>query len=220
MPFKMTAELNKVFNTCSEASLSSKDTHLVTLAAQLSRRQADPAISTFELARSSGASIEEINRVACLCACTGGARVQDAYVNLLRGTQETVDPEGGHPTPVPGEGRRTTGLAARVGIPSAVLPTVVPLKTHSLDTSLFRSLRLCSTQALDKKTTHLVGLAACLASGCVCAAGHIVEARNAGATDEELARCACIAACVGGMRNKFAFIDALQTAKGCKSCVC
>lgn len=209
MPFKMTAELNKVFSTCSDASLSEKDTQLVTLAAQLARRQGDPSIGTFELARASGATIAELNRVGCLCACAGGARVQDAYMNLLRGPsgEAAVEPP-------------TERLAARIGLSSTILTSVIPVETHNLDTSVFRSLRLCSSQALDPKTNHLVGLTACLASGCACAAGHIVEARNAGATDEELARCACIAACVGGLRNKYSYIEAFQAAKGCKACVC
>jgi len=75
-------------------------------------------------------------------------------------------------------------------------------------------------QALDAKTDHLVALAACLASGCDCAAGHIVEARRAGVSEEELARAACIASCVTGRVSHWRFGAALQCAEGKKACVC
>ncbi len=75
-------------------------------------------------------------------------------------------------------------------------------------------------QALDKKTTHLVQLAACLAAGCRCAAGHIVEARAAKASEAELARVACITSCVAGRVQHWRFIEALQCAEGKKACAC
>lgn len=75
-------------------------------------------------------------------------------------------------------------------------------------------------RALDEKTTHLVGLTACLTAGCDCAAGHIVQARNAGASREEIARAACISACVGGRVNHWRFVDAAECAQGQKECVC
>ena len=78
----------------------------------------------------------------------------------------------------------------------------------------------CNDQTLEKKTHHLVSLAACLASACECASGHIVQARNAGATDEELARTACLTACVAGERTKYAFLAHLEEMRECRSCVC
>jgi alkylhydroperoxidase/carboxymuconolactone decarboxylase family protein YurZ len=80
----------------------------------------------------------------------------------------------------------------------------------SLDESVFRSRRLCTRASLDDRMTHLVGLTACLASGCACASGHIVAARKARATNEELTRCACIAACAAGMQVKYAFLTHQQ----------
>jgi len=202
MPLKMTPELNNVFRTCNEATLSPKVTHLMTLAAQLARRQGEPAQATLELSRAVGASLQEISRVACLCSCAAGATVQDTFVNLLRNP-------------------RVEATAATAGIlPTGILPAAAIGPSQSLDTSVFRTLRLCSSESLDKKTTHLVGLTACLASGCVCARGHIIQARIAGATEEELARCACIASCVAGIRNKFSFLEAVQDVGNCTACAC
>jgi AhpD family alkylhydroperoxidase len=82
------------------------------------------------------------------------------------------------------------------------------------------SFRTCSAKTLDEKTTHLVGLAACLASGCDCASGHIVAARNAGVTDEQLTRAACVASCVAGSRIKYDYLFHLQSVKACKACAC
>ena len=78
----------------------------------------------------------------------------------------------------------------------------------------------CTEKSLDERTTHLVGLASCLAAGCACAEGHIVAGRKAGLTEEELARCACIASCVAGRVNKFRFLEARQNVEGCEACVC
>jgi len=207
MPLKMTPELNNVFRTCNEATLSPKVTHLVTLAAQLARRQGEPAQATLGLSRAAGASLQEISRVACLCSCAAGATVQDTFVNLLRSPRM--------------EATAVTDEIIPTGIlPAGILPAAAIGPSQSLDTSVFRTLRLCSSESLDKKTTHLVGLAACLASGCVCARGHIIQARIAGATEEELARCACIASCVAGIRNKFSFLEAVQDVGNCTACAC
>jgi AhpD family alkylhydroperoxidase len=83
-----------------------------------------------------------------------------------------------------------------------------------------RAFQQCTTKTLDAKTTHLVSLAACLASGCSCASGHIVEARNAGATEEEITRAACITACVAGLRTKYNFLAHRESVKGCRACDC
>lgn len=83
-----------------------------------------------------------------------------------------------------------------------------------------RQFSACNEATLDRKTHHLVSLAACLASNCACAAGHIIEARNAGATEEELARCACLTACVAGERTKYAFVTQLEAARDCRACDC
>jgi AhpD family alkylhydroperoxidase len=82
------------------------------------------------------------------------------------------------------------------------------------------SFRACSAKTLDERTTHLVGLAACLASACDCASGHIVAARRAGVTDEQLARAACVASCVAGSRVKYDYLFHLQSVKTCKACAC
>jgi alkylhydroperoxidase/carboxymuconolactone decarboxylase family protein YurZ len=78
----------------------------------------------------------------------------------------------------------------------------------------------CTMKSLDTKTHHLVSLAACLASGCVCASGHIIQARNAGATQLELTRTACIASCVSGMKAKFDFLAHVQRTANCRACAC
>jgi hypothetical protein len=78
----------------------------------------------------------------------------------------------------------------------------------------------CSSKSLDAKTTHLVGLAACLARSCECAKGHIVQARLAHATEAELARVACIASCSGGLSVKYAFLAYRHDVGHCKTCVC
>jgi len=83
-----------------------------------------------------------------------------------------------------------------------------------------RKFTACTEETLDKKTHHLVSLAACLASNCECASGHIVQARNAGASDEELARTACLTACVAGERSKYSFLAHLEETRECRSCVC
>ncbi len=75
-------------------------------------------------------------------------------------------------------------------------------------------------QALDKQTYHLVSLAACLASGCPCASGHIVEARKAGVKDQELARAACLAACAAGESSQWRYAEALQCAERQSACAC
>lgn len=80
--------------------------------------------------------------------------------------------------------------------------------------------RRVTVQALDRKTSHLVNLAACLVAGCDCSAGHIVEARSAEVKDEELARVACIASCVAGQACQWNFGKALECAQGHKACAC
>jgi len=65
-----------------------------------------------------------------------------------------------------------------------------------------------------------VHLAACLTSHCACAAGHIVEARRVGATEQELARVGCLAACACGLSAKWRFAEALQCAAAQHQCAC
>lgn len=163
------AELNDVFRTCNEETLSPKTTHLAYLAARLVRRDCDRAVENFRGAREAGASEAEILCAACYAACTAGPAVEDDYA-------------------------RVTGNRNAFGGKQTV--------------------------ALDDKTARLVGLAACLTAGCDCAAGHIVEARNAGASREEIARAACISACVGGRTSHWNFVSAMECARGQKACVC
>lgn len=80
---------------------------------------------------------------------------------------------------------------------------------------------LCNvSNSLDKKTSHLIALAACLTASCDCAAGHIVEARNAGANEAEIARAACLAACTCGCRVTWRFAEAIECAKDKSACAC
>jgi len=185
MALKMTAELNKIFDSCKEDSLDAKTSHLIALAVHL---VADNAASAAEVARrahSSGVTAEQLHRLACLCACTGGVRINDLHFRV------------------------TKDLPGMSGAKSS--------DVHQLERSTFSN---CSAKALDKRTTHLVGLAACLASSCQCARGHIVEARNAGVTAVQLARCACIASCIGGLRLKYDFLEHLESVKNCNACAC
>lgn len=169
---KATPQLNRIFATCKENTLSPKATELVRLAAQLAGRDAArTGAAALRKVRASGASDEEVQCVACLSACTNGPATQSAFGKLLKPAQKNP--------------------FARV-----------------------------KADALDKKTTHLVSLAACLASGCECAAGHIVEARKAGAKEAELARVGCLAACVSGLSAKWSFAAALQCAEGSRQCAC
>jgi len=170
MPLKMTRELDKVFETCSEDSLSARETHLITLAAQLAGSGATATNVTAELAIAAGASREELNRVACMAACVAGPAVGDAFAEIRKATSACF------------------GTSEASGV--------------------FGNFQLCTEESLDARTTHLVGLAACLAAGCVCAEAHVIQARSAGVNEEELARVACIAACQAGLQNKYSFLGA------------
>ena len=184
MAFKMTADLDKIFDKCKEDSLDPKTSELIALAVHLVSDNADGATESARQAHKQGVTAEQLHRVACLCACTSGIRVHDLHF------------------------RATKDLPGMPGSKAA---------SQRLEKNAFH---LCSAKSLDKKTTHLVALAACLAADCACARGHIVEARNAGATAAELARCACITSCVGGLRYKYAFIEYLSSVEHCKACVC
>lgn len=99
-------------------------------------------------------------------------------------------------------------------------PTAQAIYVKSLKTTAKQPFARVKRDALDKKTLHLVDLAACLASHCACAAGHIVEARRAGATEQELARVGCLAACACGLSTKWSFAESLQCAEGSQQCAC
>lgn len=185
MPFKMTKELDRVFDTCKESSLSPKVTALVTHAAQLACGVNTAPEFANNISKNAGVTAEELHRVACLCACSAGPKVLDSYATLLKSPEIT-----------------------NAGIKG--------LRKLSAD----RTFQQCTEKSLDAKTTHLVSLAACLASGCSCASGHIIEARNAGATDEEITRAACITACVAGLRTKYTFLAQRESVKGCRACDC
>jgi alkylhydroperoxidase/carboxymuconolactone decarboxylase family protein YurZ len=184
MAFKMTAQLNRVFETCKQDTLDPKTSELIALAVHLVSNHAEGATESVRQAQKHGATAEQMHRVACLSACTAGARVHDLHL------------------------RATKDLGGASGTGSSAL---------RLEKSAFHA---CSSKSLDKKTMHLVALAACLASHCECARGHIVEARNAGATAAELARCACITSCIGGLQHKYAFLEHLASVENCKACAC
>jgi len=185
MALKMTAELNKIFDTCKLDTLDPKTSAMIALAVHLVSDHASGAAESAKQAHSHGVTAEQLHRVACLCACTAGARVQDLH---FRATKD-----------LPGMSGSEKGSA------------------QQLEAKAFHA---CSSKSLDKKTTHLVALAACLASSCECARGHIIEARNAGATPSELARTACIASCIGGLQYKYAFLAHLTSVEHCSACVC
>jgi alkylhydroperoxidase/carboxymuconolactone decarboxylase family protein YurZ len=180
MELKINKELNDIFRTCNTSSLSAKDTALVTLAAKLASGHTGAALGINQSLKTSGASVGELARVACLSACTAGPRVGETFASALKKAKITG----------------TSGL---------------------IKGEKFQG---CTMKSLETKTHHLVSLAACLASGCICAGGHIVQARNAGATQEELARTACIAACASGMKAKFDFLAHTQRTANCKACAC
>lgn len=178
MELKMTKELDRVFSTCKTSTLSPKDTALVTLAARLAAGQQGAKVRA--AVKESGASAEELARVACLAACTSCSSVGDNFASVLRDA-------------------KVSGVSKLIA------------------NERFQG---CSMKSLDTKTHHLVSLAACLSSRCACAAGHIIQARNAGATPEELARTACIAACVSGMKVKYDFLAHMQRTANCRTCAC
>jgi alkylhydroperoxidase/carboxymuconolactone decarboxylase family protein YurZ len=176
MAFKMTAELNKIFDTCKLDTLDPKTSAMVALAVHLVTDHASGAAESAKQAHSHGVTAEQLHRVA---------RVQDLH---FRATKDLP-------------GMSSSGKAS----------------AQQLEAKAFHA---CSSKSIDKKTTHLVALAACLASSCECARGHIIEARNAGATPSELARTACIASCIGGLQYKYAFLAHLTSVEHCSACVC
>jgi AhpD family alkylhydroperoxidase len=180
MELKITKELNEIFSTCKESSLSPKDTALVTLAARLAAGQQGAKLGIKSAVKKGGASVEELARVACLSACTACSSVGDNFATALN--------------------------AANI---SGASNLIVGEKFVG-----------CTMKSLETKTHHLVSLAACLASRCACASGHIIQARNAGATPEQLARTACIAACVSGMKVKYDFLEHMQRTANCRTCAC
>ena len=99
-------------------------------------------------------------------------------------------------------------------------PAVEAVYAKSLKTRSKTPFAKVRPDAFDKKTLHLVYLSACLASRCACAAGHIVEARRAGVTEQQLARVGCLAACACGLSAKWSFAEALQCAEGAQQCAC
>jgi AhpD family alkylhydroperoxidase len=202
-------EYDAVFDRCSEDSLSPKLTHLITLACHLSACRCDAATRSFETAVSVGASLEELNLTACLCSCAAGPMAQDNYLDVVRSAR--ANGRAGKALQNLSFG---VGGLRQVGVPSR------GEEAYSLDQNIFDSAKVCTEDALDKKSYHLVSLAACLVTRCSCAAGHIVEARNAGATLEEIARCACVASCVGGLGNKYFFLESLSSVVDCRACDC
>ena len=130
MALKMTAELNKIFETCKSDTLDPNTSELIALAVHLVTDHAQGATESARQAHKQGITAEQLHRVACLCACTAGARVEK-YA-LPRDERYT------------GNGR---------------------VRSWSRPTPQKNAFHACSSKSLDKKTTHLVALAACLASG-------------------------------------------------------
>src|SRR5689334_2025506 len=73
-------------------------------------------------------------------------------------------------------------LCAACASACAAGPAVEAVYVKSLKTTTKRPFANVRQDALDGKRLRLVHLAACLASHCACAAGHIVEARRVGVT--------------------------------------
>lgn len=210
---KMTAELNRIFEQCTEKSLPPRTTHLVNLAAHLASGNAVAARQSFAVAGAVGASMEELHRVACLSMCAAGPQVQDTYANLVLGaTGRPLHHLG------PEKGARSTAPTNVASLEAAI--SAISQGATTLNASAFAAFNLCTEKSLDEKTTHLVSLAACLVTRCACAGGCIVKARNAGATEEEIVRAACLTACATGMEKKYAFLEAFQAVEGVRECVC
>jgi alkylhydroperoxidase/carboxymuconolactone decarboxylase family protein YurZ len=189
---KMTKELDQVFEAkdCNEKTLTPKITHLVNLAAHLASHNAKAAHRSYTLAGSAGGA-SVVERHRAACLAACAAGPR------VHDTYAGFVPEA------------TKGAGATYDAAEAAA---------TLTASPF--FNLCKEDSLDAKTTHLVSLAACLVTRCACAEGCIVQARNAGATDAELVRVACLTAEAAGMHTKYAFLEAREAVKGVTDCVC
>lgn len=78
----------------------------------------------------------------------------------------------------------------------------------------------CTDKTLDDKTHHLVSLAVCLVSDCACASGHLIRLNELKVDEASVHRAACLAACEGGLRVKYSYIEHLENVKTCSTCVC
>lgn len=78
----------------------------------------------------------------------------------------------------------------------------------------------CTEKTLDDKTHHLVSLAVCLVSNCACASGHLIRLHELKVDEAIVHRAACLAACEGGLRVKYSYIEHLENVKNCSTCVC
>jgi alkylhydroperoxidase/carboxymuconolactone decarboxylase family protein YurZ len=189
MTLKLTKDLEAIFSTCSESTLSAKTTQLINVAAHLGRENDVGAGDSASLAIAQGATLEEVAAVACSAACAGGPQVQDAYFRMARAAEQ----------------RNRPLVAFQISASVAEEPSA-----HSLDASIFQSRNLCTADSLDRKTALLVDLAACLVARCDCASGLMVQAQAEGATPQEIARVGCLVACAGGLDKKYVFLTALQ----------
>jgi alkylhydroperoxidase/carboxymuconolactone decarboxylase family protein YurZ len=179
---------NDVFGTCKENTLDAKTSEMIRYAVHLVNGNAPGAAQSAQKAHAAGLSAAQLHRVACLSACSAGIHIQGLNAAALN----TVP---GFAAPVPA---------------AAPVPPAAPVPAAATPIQLQKgAFNACSSTQLDTKTTHLVALAACLASRCACAQGHILAARAAGASDAELARSACIAACTGGLHSKISFAQQL-----------
>jgi len=80
---------------------------------------------------------------------------------------------------------------------------------------------VCSDKTLDQKTFHLVSLAVCLATNCMCASGHIVRLKELKASEASIHRAACIAAEECGLTAKYSYVQHLENVRNCTvGCVC
>lgn len=151
---------------------------------------------------------------------TLAAKLASGHQGAALGISDSVKKSGASV----GELARVACLSACTAGPRVGETFASALKTAKISgaTSLIQGEKFqgCTMKSLDTKTHHLVSLAACLASGCLCASGHIIQARNAGATPQELTRAACIAACVSGMKAKFDFLAHTQRTVNCRACAC
>jgi alkylhydroperoxidase/carboxymuconolactone decarboxylase family protein YurZ len=78
----------------------------------------------------------------------------------------------------------------------------------------------CTEKTFDDKTHHLVSLAVCLVSNCACASGHLIRLHELKVDEASIHRAACLAACEGGLRVKYSYIEHLENVKSCSRCVC
>jgi len=84
-------------------------------------------------------------------------------------------------------------------------------KAHATDEK--RVFSACSDKTFDDKTHHLVSLAVCLVSKLRLRSGHLIRLNELKVDEASIHRAACLAACEGGLRVKYSYIEHLENVK-------